>query len=304
MGVENFGIDAIGSSVDWFEGRLVERGICLDGQCALRQGLRALARRAEMAQAKLAERMTIEAALHHLGQATGADTLTKVLHRGERAGLTQFRRHWRSLKGGNPLVTAPSYGHCQKRTRCWELVLASLCANFCEQVLDEEPDIVAVRQQMRLGIAAKMLFTSTKSALLSRIEEGIDQLERSAIDAGIVAINLTDVYPHEQQFVALHRMRYKHPSTLHFAINCWVDDFVETYGPTRAKWTALTRKQTKVMAIAFFLPTVMTYWAGHVAVPMTLYQWTTFCPGHRDAEAKDFLTRLQDAYQTSRVFRE
>jgi hypothetical protein len=302
--ITDLGVDAVASSLPWFEKQLTELGIRLDPKCALQDGINALAGLAAKYQTGLTEWLAPEAVLRLLIQATSTDTLIKVLHQGKCAGLTEFGRHWRHLKSGNPLVTAPSDGHSQERTKTWELVLASLCATFCESVDDKEPpDIVCAQAERRIGIAAKMLFTPTKSAFCSRIEEGIEQIERSAVDGGIVAINLADVYPHEEEFKAFHRTRIKYPSTLIFSLNTWVGDFLERYGPTPEEWRKLFKARTKIMGIAFFLPTVVTYRPGHFPVPMPLYSWGAFYATQREAEAVQFLTEIQSAYDRSRAFR-
>lgn len=306
MEIEDLGVEAIASSLSWFEASLLERNIKLDPKCALRGGIDGLSDLAAKAHAGLTEWLPAEVVLRFQIQATSTDTLIKVLHQGEDAkcvGLAEFGRHWRNLKAGNPLITGPSNGHSQERTKTWELVLASLCAVFCDEVHDEEPDIVCVRAQQRLGIAAKMLFTATKSAFCSRIEEGIGQIEGSAVDGGIVAINLADVYPHEEEFKAFHRTRIRYPSTLLCSLDNWVGDFLETYGPTPEEWKKLFTRRKKLMGLGFFLPTVVTYRNGHFPQPMPLYRWGAFYATQREAEATEFLTEIQNAYQRSRSFR-
>jgi hypothetical protein len=302
--IQELGVDAIASSLPWFENRLIERGMKLDVQSTLRRGLNGLAQRATKARARVTLRLPAEEVLRLEIQATSADTLTKVLHWGECAGLTEFGRHWRYLKAGNPLITGPSEGHSQDRTKTWELVLASLCATFCDNVHDEEPpDIVCVHSLGRIGIAAKMLFTETKSAFCSRIEEGIDQLERSAIDGGIVAINLADVYPHEREFGAFHRRRYRFPGTLLYSVDKWVGDFLASYGPTPEEWEHLFAGKEKLMAVTFFLPTVVTFRPAHFPMQMPLYRWSAFYATQLEPQAERFLTELQDAYQKARAFK-
>jgi hypothetical protein len=303
--IEDLGNSAIASSLRWFESRLKEECITLDGRCALQLGIKGLLRHAEKAGVGLTQRLPSEEVLKLLIQATSADTLSKVLHWGERAGLSDFRRHWQCLNSGNPLITSPSAGYSQDRTKTWELVLASLCRTFCDGVHDvEPPDIVNDWRGKRIGIAAKMLFKPTKKAFCSCIKDGLEQVQRSAIDGGIVAINLADVFPHEEEFKAWHRMRYRYPSTLLFSIDSWVGDFLDRCGPTEREWKALLSGKTKVMAMAFFLPTVVTYWNGHYPVPAPFYRWGAFYVAQRETEAEEFLKELQDALQKARSFKD
>ncbi len=88
----------------------------------------------------------------------------------------------------------------QDRNAAWELLASCCLAHYCTDVKFEEPDLLATFQGAVLGIACKVLYSGKASTQVSRIVEGVKQIEASTAAAGFVLVNLSNVIDHDMFF--------------------------------------------------------------------------------------------------------
>jgi hypothetical protein len=199
--IEEHGLDAIATSLDWFEKRLGSASIVVRSDSALGRCLQTLRDwKAEARPDAAPKRLPIPDAQRWFLNASGTDYLTKTLHRGEQAGLRGFEDHWRMLSAGNPILTGPAGKPSRERNRTWELMAASWVATFAEDVREAEPDVVCRYHGRQLGLASKVLYGTSGGRFLDIIQSGAEQIQRSNVDAGFVLLNMVEIFPHVAMF--------------------------------------------------------------------------------------------------------
>ncbi|HKO93003.1 MAG TPA: hypothetical protein VJU61_17730 [Polyangiaceae bacterium] len=290
------GLEALGASRLWFEGRLRDLGITLHPGSRLARGLRKLQDLERSATAGDAIKFPspVEGQRWFL-DALGADFLCKAMHRGER-GLTGFEDRWRSLKSGDPILTGPSelQGKVTRpRDLSWELLLASIVAHFAP-VRKQEPDLVCTFNGMDIGLAAKVSYTGNEGQFLDQIQEGARQIERQGVDAGFVVVNMVEHFPHECMFKNFLDAGISDPRVLYELVAGWGDAFLRPYPPP--KWARHLRGMSKLLSVMMFVPTILPLVGKSSVLPY--YRIHTFGIEGREEQAYPFEQALQTACET------
>lgn len=250
------GLDQVGASLEWFRARLSHLGVSLRSDSSLGEALSQLeeARREASVQGTMRFASRAEG-LRFYRRVTGADFLSKALHWGESSGLVGFDEYFRLLKKGDPVLTDASGRSTHQRNEVWELLLASLIATFAQDVRREEPDITCYIGQTRFGLAAKVLYSDGEQAILRRVQDGANQLERSRVDVGVVAVNLVELIPHDALFANLERADIATPSDIAQLVEGWVNAFMTRFEID--DWIRHLNGRGKLLAVAWFVPTLI-----------------------------------------------
>jgi hypothetical protein len=113
--------------------------------------------------------------------------------------------HLRLLNAGNALQNAPASQLDQAANKIFELFAATLAMRCGTSVELENPsgpgsnnpDVLVTMSGRRWGIACKVLHSENPESFLQNFEKGIDQIERSAADVGVVLFNLKNIIRHQ-----------------------------------------------------------------------------------------------------------
>jgi hypothetical protein len=117
--------------------------------------------------------------------------------------------HLRLLNRTDPSQYGPRAAHDQNSNKLFELHIAVLAMQFASVVELENPvksagvynpDLLFRWRKKSWGIACKVPQTSNPGSIVQLIKDGIRQLEGSACDRGIVAMNLRNVWPAKRFF--------------------------------------------------------------------------------------------------------
>lgn len=114
--------------------------------------------------------------------------------------------HLRILNDGAALQNVPSGGGDQATNKLFELFAASLAMQCGTNVtLDDphastgdNPDVLATLGGRRWGIACKVLHSLHPEGFIRHLEKGLEQIDNSPADIGVVLFNLKNVLPHDR----------------------------------------------------------------------------------------------------------
>lgn len=85
------------------------------------------------------------------------------------------------------------------RDRVLEMLCAHVATLFAEDTDFQEPDVTCKFQGSRWGIACKALY-GNESTASGRLRKGAKQIRRARVDFGVVVLQLTNVFPHDQMY--------------------------------------------------------------------------------------------------------
>jgi hypothetical protein len=292
--IADAGIDLLGASMAWFRDGLKSRGLNLNPGSELGKALSLLEEvRMKARGGEMARHTRPEAAQALHLKASGADFLTKALHRGSAFGLEGFDSHWKGLCSGDPVLTGPS-ATSTARNKSWELLLASLVAPFGSQISNDEPDVVFRFNGRSVGLAAKVLYSSEPNQHLERIAEGARQIDCSNVDEGFVVANLVEQFPHAEMFRNLVDSNVTTAAQAQHILNQWMWSFTAQYD--LKAWGRRLKDKSKVLSVLFFLPTLL-----HVHerdMPLVPYYRIHFVSiAGREARASAFEFALNESCQ-------
>ena len=194
----------------WLRELLASKGVKIAGGSAMDRALRAMTRTAE--------------AVLSPPVAYGAEKLALLLH--DETGRTNLERFildgvagahlarsirnaleinpavfdgkW-NLFSGPDVLLARHIGRTSERDLMWELYLAALCLRAADDVRISDngnPDVGFRVRDVRWGIEGKVPNSRRRDRQIDCVKEAIKQLEKSDIDRGFVAVNLTSVVDH------------------------------------------------------------------------------------------------------------
>jgi hypothetical protein len=186
------GIDSIGSSCDWLKQRLPEEGVTVHPDSGLAKGFRAVSalHRAFLAGPVL--KCSPEELYSLWTHAVGIDFLSKAVHRASEAGLRPPKHLWKALASSDPNVFHGE-SSTKERNQVWELLIASLCVRFCDEVAFEEPDVVCDFGGLRVHVSMKVAYKEKK--LWSNALKGFKQATNQAGDLDVVVVNVVALLP-------------------------------------------------------------------------------------------------------------
>jgi hypothetical protein len=132
-----------------------------------------------------------------------ASLLLSVQHNPQ---FTVLLPHLRLLNEGRALQNTPSSGTDQAANKLFELYMAAVAIQCGEQVaLDDphssrgdNPDILVTIRGQRWGIACKVLHGKTPQGFLDNLAKGLDQIDRSSAQIGVVAFNFKNIMEHDR----------------------------------------------------------------------------------------------------------
>lgn len=127
-----------------------------------------------------------------LCNALGTAYVVKAIHRTIRKTARPFASHWKHFRGADICLTRDAR-RSEARDKVWEMVIASLCADFARAVDLREPDVRCEFRDVDWGIACKNLYSRSASHQINRIVEGAKQVEGSGSELGVVAVNATSL---------------------------------------------------------------------------------------------------------------
>src|SRR4030066_508305 len=107
------------------------------------------------------------------------------------------RPHLSLLASGDPRHIQAAKSSLQ-RNKLFEVILACILNNFANTPeFVDPPDVVARYKNTLWGFACKTLSGNLTTAA-KRIREGLHQIEKAQVDFGIVAVQGTNLFPHDQ----------------------------------------------------------------------------------------------------------
>jgi hypothetical protein len=117
----------------------------------------------------------------------------------------QLIPHLRLLNKGAALQNTKSRGNDDATNKLFELLVACLAMSFADDVqLDDpercagnNPDVLALIAGRLWGFACKALHSTHPEGFLDHLRKGIDQIERSPAEVGVVVFSLKNVLPHD-----------------------------------------------------------------------------------------------------------
>jgi hypothetical protein len=134
------------------------------------------------------------------------------------ADFDQLLPHLAALNDGSAIQNMPSLTSDEATNKIFELFIATLVMRCGKDVkLDhpkaskgDNPDVLATIAGRRWGIACKVLHGKHHEGILQNLEKGIDQIEKSPAETGIVVFNLKNVLQHSRYFRLLNEKEYNH----------------------------------------------------------------------------------------------
>ena len=114
--------------------------------------------------------------------------------------------HLRLLNDGNALQNSPSSGRDQATNKLFELYMGAVALQCGEDLtLDDplassgnNPDVLITIGKRRWGIACKVLHGPSPQGFVDHLIKGLDQIDRSPADVGVVACNLKNILQHDE----------------------------------------------------------------------------------------------------------
>jgi hypothetical protein len=135
--------------------------------------------------------------------------------------------HLRLLSEGSDLQDTPSRATDQVTNKLFELFAASLAMQCgTDVILDDpgssigdNPDVLATLGERRWGIACKVLHGLHPEGFIAHLQKGINQIEKSEAEIGVVRFNLKNVLPHER----IRPLAEVADGSGELATGCWSD---------------------------------------------------------------------------------
>lgn len=120
--------------------------------------------------------------------------------------FSQLIPHLRLLNAGSALQNTKSRGNDDASNKLFELLIACMAMQLAENVeLDSpekstglNPDVLATIGGRRWGFACKVLHSTHPEGFLDHLRKGLDQIQRSPAEVGIVVFSLKNVLPHDE----------------------------------------------------------------------------------------------------------
>lgn len=130
-----------------------------------------------------------------------------VLHLQRHPDFEALVAHLRVLNEGSPTQNTPTGPEDQASNKLFELLvaLAVMGAGRAVQLDDPKaadgrnPDVLATMPEgKRWGFACKVVHGDAPMTLFERILDGVEQIERSSADTGLVVVNFKNRLPHDE----------------------------------------------------------------------------------------------------------
>ncbi len=121
------------------------------------------------------------------------------------ASLPQFKKHFALLNVGTPLQNVKAAPNDPSGDKVLELLIGLAAVNMGatvalddpENAKGDNPDVLATYARDVWGFACKVPSGDAPATLFERIDEGVDQIERSTATRGLVVLNFKNRFDHD-----------------------------------------------------------------------------------------------------------
>lgn len=205
-------------AVDAFERILHQHGIEIEGGSLLEDSCLLLKRQRDLHEsAARGDRTPVTEEFRlELQAAIGIMAAVRLIVRhAEHPDFNQLVPHLRLLNRGSVLQTLPADYIDKASNKLFELRVALAAMGTGQDVRLDDPDsssggdnpdvIARMLDGRRWGFACKVINGDAPMTLFQNIEKGVDQIERSDCDVGLVVVSLKNRLPHDEVFPVLER---------------------------------------------------------------------------------------------------
>mgnify|MGYP001608102334 CR=1 FL=1 len=186
--------------IEWFKTFLKSAGITLQRNCPTAKSLEVLKTFADYSSngrgtLEIDDRKFREQARRGFGIASQIWALQKS------SGLQRaVRKHIKVYRGSEVNLLSSEVSR-KDRNEAWEILVGCCLSRFCSNVRFAEPDVLATSSGLDLGFPCKVIYSARPDTQVSRIIDGVKQLETSSAAAGYVLVNLSNVINHDLFFL-------------------------------------------------------------------------------------------------------
>jgi hypothetical protein len=171
------------------------------------------------------------------------DFIIKIIAVSGHPDFDKLVPHLRLLNSSSIPQTTRSSVSDQGSNKLFELYLATLSLRCFEKVdidspersLGDNPDIMFDFNKKRWSFACKVMHTDNIKTLLDNVEKGVDQIERSRADTGIVVISLKNILEYDKLWPILNEENFRKGAEPLFGAFRDISiprDILASYGPT------------------------------------------------------------------------
>lgn len=136
------------------------------------------------------------------------DLAARVLQIKTHSDFSKLIPHLKMLNAGAISLTNPPAVDADSYNKLIELYWACLCMSVGLSIeidhptnaTGRNPDVIALSPTSSRGYALKTIRALNPQTIMERIEEGIDQIEKSPAESGVVVLNLTPRINHDALF--------------------------------------------------------------------------------------------------------
>ncbi len=144
------------------------------------------------------------------------EIIRKVLRHQLHPDFPQLVAHLRLLNNCRPAQNTPAAVTDQGSNKIFELLIALCSIDVGQNILldnpvtstGDNPDILIDIDRDRWGVACKVLHSRNSQSFFDNLEKGIDQIERSRANTGVVVFNLKNVLNHDEYWQITNRPEY------------------------------------------------------------------------------------------------
>lgn len=163
---------------------------------------------------------------HWLREVLGMNHLIQRIIKVEKhPAFDEIIAHLKLLNDCTPVQSIPTSVTDQKSNKVFELLIACSIMQFTNNVqLDDpqsskgdNPDILADINNKKWGFACKVAHSMKGKTLFDNILKGLNQIENSNADTGVVIINLKNIIEHDSYWEILNENEWKNGAQPEFS---------------------------------------------------------------------------------------
>ena len=221
--------------------------------------------------------------------------------------------HLKLLNEATAFQNQPSGGNDDASRKLFELLAACWAMSFGSNVIVDDPqfskgdnpDVILEYQRVRWAIACKTIQSTSPQSVIDNISDGVDQIDRSAAQLGIVLINAKDTLPLDKYWPEVPNPAGDGP-----LYGCFADaeepfrilasdlqsisyGIAQYAGPAEIK--AIFKARKAIPAIAFWGHTVSSVLRDGRPVPTAVRQMVFAYVRKPNQQAVAFINALNDA---------
>lgn len=187
--------DALNQEVDWFESFFGDNSIKIYQHSKLKKYLDNLRTVGNYAngEGELPHNVDLN---QYLQKITVFSFMIRAIHMAHKTNFNSQLVSRLKLFTKSDVVHDDESQQSQPLDMIWELIVGSIISDFCSDIRFEEPDIISTFNNVKWGIACKVIYSKDIAHLRNKIIEGVKQLEKSKANYGCVAININRLVDH------------------------------------------------------------------------------------------------------------